>query len=224
MTQGTGEDWARAQGMGHEIDPENPLYLPGGSPSMVDDAGEAIEVLNAATVPHAATPTPETFKPAADATLDAGVDLSLDLDLGASSPASAPAARPDLEFSADDLKFDATASAKGQPFDEPATGPATKPGGLDSLDFDLGDLGAPAPAPASAAATPGDEFGEFTLPASAPPEEIDSNDPLQRKLELAEEFRQIGDIEGARDLLEEVVAKAEGALKSKAQGMLSNLS
>ncbi|MFY7855548.1 MAG: FimV/HubP family polar landmark protein, partial [Rubrivivax sp.] len=224
MTQGTGEDWARAQSMGQEIDPENPLYLPGGSPSMVDDAGEAIEVLNAATVPHAATPTPETFKPAADATLDAGVDLSLDLDLGAPSPTSAPAFRPDLEFSADDLKFDATASAKGQPFDEPAAGPATKPGGLDSLDFDLGDLGAaPAPAAASAAATPGDEFGEFTLPASAPPEEIDSNDPLQRKLELAEEFRQIGDIEGARDLLEEVVAKAEGALKSKAQGMLSNL-
>ena len=48
-------------------------------------------------------------------------------------------------------------------------------------------------------------------------------DPLARKLELAEEFRQIGDVEGARDLLEEVVAKADGALKSKAQGMLAGL-
>jgi pilus assembly protein FimV len=44
-----------------------------------------------------------------------------------------------------------------------------------------------------------------------------------RKLELAEEFRQIGDTEGARDLLEEVIAKASGALKNKAQGMLDSL-
>jgi pilus assembly protein FimV len=51
----------------------------------------------------------------------------------------------------------------------------------------------------------------------------EGGDPLARKLELAEEFRQIGDMEGARDLLQEVVAKANGALKSKAQGMLDNL-
>ena len=48
-------------------------------------------------------------------------------------------------------------------------------------------------------------------------------DPLARKLELTEEFRQIGDLEGARDLLQEVVAKASGSLKTKAQGMLDNL-
>ena len=52
---------------------------------------------------------------------------------------------------------------------------------------------------------------------------LDENDPLARKLELAEEFRQIGDMEGARDLLEEVVAKAGGALKTKAQSMLDSL-
>ena len=52
---------------------------------------------------------------------------------------------------------------------------------------------------------------------------FDDNDPLARKLELAEEFRQIGDMEGARDLLEEVVAKAGGALKTKAQSMLDSL-
>ena len=48
-------------------------------------------------------------------------------------------------------------------------------------------------------------------------------DGLSRKLELAEEFRQIGDTEGARDLLEEVLAKADGALRTKAQGMLDSL-
>ena len=51
----------------------------------------------------------------------------------------------------------------------------------------------------------------------------DGGDPLARKVELAEEFRQIGDMEGARDLLQEVIAKASGTLKSKAQGMLDQL-
>jgi pilus assembly protein FimV len=40
---------------------------------------------------------------------------------------------------------------------------------------------------------------------------------------LAEEFRQIGDTDGARDLLEEVVAKATGTLKTRAQSMLDDL-
>jgi pilus assembly protein FimV len=46
---------------------------------------------------------------------------------------------------------------------------------------------------------------------------------LVRKLELAEEFRQIGDKEGARDLLEEVVSKASGPLKVRAQSLLDGL-
>ena len=41
-----------------------------------------------------------------------------------------------------------------------------------------------------------------------------------RKLELAEEFQRIGDKDGARDLLREVLATASGATKTKAQGML----
>ena len=51
----------------------------------------------------------------------------------------------------------------------------------------------------------------------------DGSDPLQRQLELAEEFRQIGDIEGARDVLQELLEKAEGPLRDKAQTMLQQL-
>ena len=49
-------------------------------------------------------------------------------------------------------------------------------------------------------------------------------DPLSRKLELAEEFQRIGDKDGARDLLREVLATASGSAKTKAQGMLDDLS
>jgi pilus assembly protein FimV len=57
----------------------------------------------------------------------------------------------------------------------------------------------------------------------AAPGDSTADGPLARKLELAEEFRQIGDLEGARDLLDEVVSKADGALKAKALGMLEKL-
>jgi pilus assembly protein FimV len=52
----------------------------------------------------------------------------------------------------------------------------------------------------------------------------DNGEPLSRKLELAEEFQRIGDKDGARDLLREVLATASGATKSKAQGMLDRIS
>ena len=83
-----------------------------------------------------------------------------------------------------------------------------------------GDLAAGAPAAAPAPNTVPSSFGESGLSGF---DEDDTADPLSRKLELAEEFRQIGDMEGARDLLQEVVSKASGSLKSKAQGMLEQL-
>ena len=47
---------------------------------------------------------------------------------------------------------------------------------------------------------------------------------MARKLELADEFRQIGDIDGARELLQEVLDNTQDpALRTKAQGMLDTL-
>ena len=93
------------------------------------------------------------------------------------------------------------------------------------MEFDLAgislDLGRAAP---TAAASPAEGLA-FPAVAGATPDEspLDPSDPLVRKLELAEEFRQIGDMEGARDLLEEVVAKASGPLQSRAQSLLDSL-
>jgi pilus assembly protein FimV len=52
---------------------------------------------------------------------------------------------------------------------------------------------------------------------------LTSENPLETKLSLAEEFRAIGDLEGARSLAEEVLAEASGALKSKASAFLNDL-
>lgn len=48
--------------------------------------------------------------------------------------------------------------------------------------------------------------------------------PLETKLSLAEEFRAIGDLEGARSLAEEVLAEASGPLKAKVSAFLADLS
>jgi pilus assembly protein FimV len=114
--------------------------------------------------------------------------------------------------------------------------PAAPPPAGDGLDFDLAslpepifDVAPPAAPKSSSGETSIFDFGDFGLEAPAPAGagggEVDpvGESPLARKLELAEEFRQIGDLEGARDLLEEVVSKADGTLKSKAQGMLDQL-
>jgi pilus assembly protein FimV len=49
-------------------------------------------------------------------------------------------------------------------------------------------------------------------------------DPLETKLALAEEFVSIGDEDGARALIEEVVAESSGDMRAKAQRALANLS
>ena len=51
-----------------------------------------------------------------------------------------------------------------------------------------------------------------------------SEDPLETKLALAEEFVSIGDEDGARALIEEVVAESSGEMRAKAQRALANLS
>jgi pilus assembly protein FimV len=50
-----------------------------------------------------------------------------------------------------------------------------------------------------------------------------ADDPLETKLALAEEFKAIGDDDGARALIEEVIAEATGEMKAKAQLALKQL-
>ena len=247
LTRGEGEDWAKAQALGLTIDPDNELYQPGGEPEEVRGAGgQVVEPLGASTVPYTAAAPAPVFQPAADATLD-GIDLDLDL-AGVDGPTlptemTQPFSTASAYNSEDTLTFDA-------PGDDPKTVPVKRPSSADvatvattialprpkpkpdaapvdeGLDFDLESLSGPDPAalPESSNTSMLD-FGDFGIvqgPA-AQPEGILGDSPLARKLELAEEFRQIGDMEGARDLLEEVVAKGEGALQAKAQGMLDKL-
>lgn len=242
LTRGEGEDWAKAQELGRSIDPDNVLYQPGGQPEEVrGSSGQVVEPLGASTVPYTAPAPAPSFEPAADATLD-GLDLDIDIPLHGDVPPS-ESTKPmpaGVDYRSEDtMTIDIGAdSQKTVPVKRPATAdlePVATTIALpkekkpepadDGLDFDLADLGSPAPAAPPTGDTSILDFGDFGLPEqpAAGADTLSDDNPLARKLELAEEFRQIGDLEGARDLLEEVVSKAEGTLKSKAQGMLDKL-
>lgn len=125
-------------------------------------------------------------------------------------PALAGIAPGDAPQSADDgavdLDLDLDFSA-----DEPGPAPGSfaaveVPSGMmafdmDALSLDLGD----------------NDSASNEVPSGA------NTDPLESKLALAEEFKASGDDDGARDLIKQVIAEADGAIKAKAQQALSQL-
>jgi pilus assembly protein FimV len=88
------------------------------------------------------------------------------------------------------------------------------------LEFDLSDISLDLDEPASPTAVPAKDAPDVLIDEGI--EDVES-DPLARKLQLAEAFRLIGDVEGARDLLQEIATNAEGAIKAEALAMLENL-
>jgi len=215
LTRGEGEDWAKAQELGVSIDPDNPMYQPGGQPSALAQlgGGKLVEPLGASTMPQSVLPSPSQYEtsgltiPAPDTTT--GVDLDLDL----ATPETAA---------------DVTIPPDTQPMGEAPVVPPPPP----SKWVAPAPMGAPS-APAKLSSEPMEfDLSGISLDLDKPPVEAgpsslppldDGSDPLTRKLELADEFRQIGDAEGARDLLEEVIAKGDGALKARAQRLLDDL-
>lgn len=269
LTNGAGEDWVKAQELGIGIDPENPLYQPGGHPSETSSASPvaaAVDVLGASTVPHSVMPAPSVLDTQQPLAPQAASDelMDLDLDISASSAldevtdsvspqVAEPADLPPLELP--DVAGFPSGALPETPADVPAgldlpsleaMAPASPMADDGSLDFDLaldepGALTAPATAGSSEPAPMAFDLNSISLdlaetPAQAAPvtngdellpdlsDVAVSDDPMARKFELAEEFRQIGDVDGARELLQEVVENSQdGALKSKAQAMLGNL-
>jgi pilus assembly protein FimV len=241
-TRGSGEDWARAQELGRSIDPDNPLYQPGGAPAHVQDGPELRpEPMNASTLPQTALPsvahpttahlgTDSMARTGPDTGPVSGFDLALDLDLDAPEPVSpnamaATQAMPasvehapmtmDFDISsrgvraappAPDLNFDL--SGMGGLSGRASSAPKTGPG---ELDFDLGGTGQHGENDSDQLAVALEALGD------------DEGDPLVRQLELADEFRQIGDTEGAREVLQELIQRASGSLRDRAQTMLNEL-
>ena len=99
---------------------------------------------------------------------------------------------------------------------------------LNTSDLDSADLEAEV---AEQAATPAAEPLEFDMSAISLDLAVPSTgeaansdqQAFETKLALAEEFNAIGDVEGARTMIEDIIAQASGEMKAKAEEALSKL-
>lgn len=157
----------------------------------------------------------------------APMDMDMDFEMPAEEPAPVPAmhaAAPVLHEAPGELPEISLSMDLDEPTPEPqplpefnatapapvaAAAPAATAPDSGMLEFDLGSLSLDLDGPASEQPTASDNLSE---------------DPLETKLALADEFVSIGDEDGARALIEEVVAEATGEMRAKAQRALANLS
>lgn len=217
------QDWGRVCELGRSIDPVNALYQ---------------SDIQMAAVPEPHLPTPAT---------DLDLDLDLDFSLDDTSPSANPNAIESSEAHAVSDTHDATPSELDLDFNLPEMPSEPSPpeahgssrASIQSLAFDATAVdemayqtSAPtAPRPLTETPTPGDDgllefdLGSLSLDLGPTTEQTahEEDDPLGTKLALATEFGSIGDLDGARNLIEEVIAEASGEMKAKAQQALSQL-
>jgi pilus assembly protein FimV len=239
VTHGAGADWDKATTLGRNVDPGNGLY--GG-------VGAAPAAAFAAATPAAAAAPVVDFdigggtssRPAPEPT------PSLDLDLGGPPEKTDFAPSGTLVLDAQESKaassgldFDLGGGAEkpadtggGLNFELPgaapaAPAPAASTSGGGGLDFDL-NLGggdtkeASAPVDLSAISldlgTPGD--------TAAPAGEAQADPKWQEvatKLDLAKAYEEMGDKDGARELLNEVLREGDSAQQGQANQLLAKL-
>ena len=252
LTRGEGPDWAYIGEMGRELDATNPMYQPGGRPqvtgsSEAPDSHFEVSAFGSSTLTQMADARYETPATAVD------FDLDLDFSTGdAPEPGAAPALKSQpaalLNSSYEVAPIAAVKAAQEPTFDgleldflpttaalKPSLQQPTHTAQIDNgLDF---TTAAPAVAePASAAAEPTQDNGMLEFDLGSLSLELDppiiensgsttpvSDDPLETKFALAEEFRALGDMDGARALAEEVAAQSDGSLKNKARAFLNAL-
>jgi pilus assembly protein FimV len=180
--------------------------------SLDDEPASAISDVTGGNVSHAAADQTVKMSVPAMETSD-----GLDFDISGSAELAAEPELPEISMAMDGLSM-AEGDATARPdFESTSTMPAAPvapaapvPSDSGMLEFDLGGLSLDLDPPAQ------------EEPTQAP--DSTSEDPLETKLALADEFVSIGDEDGARALIEEVLSEASGELRAKAQRALANLS
>jgi pilus assembly protein FimV len=240
LTNGAGPEWEKVAALGRSIDPQNGVYGGAGG------AGAAAAAAAAAASPaldfdlggggssQSATPDISLDTPTQE---PSAASDSVDFDLGSPGPA---ASTPPTDFTpegtlimgapapdstASGLDFDLGTTKVEAPAAAPAA-PAPSDGGLD-FDLKLDDLPGATPEPGAAAAP---DLSSISLDLGSPAEPSapsGGSDPkwqeVATKLDLAKAYEEMGDKDGARELLNEVVKDGDAAQKGQAEQLLAKL-
>jgi pilus assembly protein FimV len=234
LTGGSGDKWAKAAAMGYALDPANKLYEAGkdaAAPALAVGGGSAADVdLDLGGGGVGTSTDIELDAGAADAAT--GTDTGI-LDLGGDAgqkpampdftlevPPAGASASPDIDLDAapvgrakDDNVIDFQIELPKLAVDPPtsaapptSTSAAGADGGLDFKlevpDLDLGKT-------AAQAAAGGDKDGHWY--------------DVQTKFDLAKAYQEMGDKDGAREILREVVKEGDAEQKTQAKTLLDSL-
>ena len=238
--EGQGPLWDKAAEMGRLIDPANPLYGGGGvapavkaeQPEVAAPAGAALAAAAGAGVAAAIAHEEhhEESVPAVQAHAVSEEPAPAAHEASAEPAVAAPAASDVLSFEGlGELTAaaDSTAPEAGTQFQDTASG----------LNFDLGDLdfgteiadakgnGASAdelPGFGESGAA-GLDFSGLDLNLDTSADELGDLDEVSTKLDLARAYLEMGDKEGAREILQEVIAEGNQEQKSNAQSLIAGM-
>ena len=242
-TGGAGDKWTRAAVMGYALDPGNALYpttgevvdlaatrdtsgaidLDLGGSGMPDSMGTTTDILlehgGASDVDMDKTMVlprdrAHTDAPAAPATVLPDFNIELPAASTPAAPASAaPAASNMMEFNVDLPSL--TTPMKAQAAPEPAPAAKAADGGLDfkidfsGIDLNLDDKPGDKPADKPAAPASGDKDAQW--------------EDVQQKFDLARAYQEMGDKDGAQEILHEVEREGDAEQKAEAKKMLASL-
>ena len=250
LTGGRGPEWDKAVALGRSIDPHNGVY---GGAAGPDATSPGFSAASAGAAAGAAAAAPaldfdlggsSSQEQLPDISLDEpsrdAAPSSMDFDLGAAAPA--PAEEPKADFTPEGtlimgsqepekthagLDFDLGTSAAPSP----AAPAAEKQPDMSGLDFDLNiDLGGTGEAkPPDEKSAPPPDLSAISLDLGGPAEVSggDGSDPkwqeVATKLDLAKAYDEMGDKDGARELLNEVMKDGDAAQKGQAEQLLAKL-
>ncbi len=241
LTNGSGPEWDKAAALGRSIDPQNGLYGGGAAPAAAPAAAAAAAAPNldfdlSATSTQQAAILPEFSIDEPKAPPLSGLDFDLD-----AAPAAAAGASANSDFSPGgtlimgerpgertvtsvDFNLDITGSSEAK-----SAGAAPSANG--GLDFDISlDLGGEEKKPEpDKTAAPMDlssislDLGIAGEPSGSPAGTDPKWQEVATKLDLAKAYEEMGDKDGARELLNEVLKDGDSVQKGQAQQLLAKL-
>ena len=232
--------WAKVAAMGATIDPQNSLYSGSGEAYQTTGAFAAGGATTSASDADKAPPdvdfdlgftgsdsTSSSANSAFDVTAPnsdqpaGGADFDLDLNTGTGSESS-PSGGGGLDF---DLALDTPGTAPSAPAASAAVPAAEAPASFDfdlsSLSLDMGD--APKPDAAAEKAGMPTSLSDLSLDLDVPGGGGDGAGSVSTKLELAKAYIEIGDSEGAKEILTEVSREGTPAQQAEAKKILAGM-
>src|SRR3989454_4410515 len=243
LTNGSGPEWDKAAALGRSIDPQSGLYGGGAAPAAGPAAAaasaapdldfdlSATSTQNGAILPEFSIDGPKAPPPS-------GLGFHLD-----AAPAAAASARPKSDFSPrgtlimGERPGERTVTSVDFNLDTTGSSDANRPGAAmpasadSGLDFDISlDLGGEEKKPEpDKTAAPMDlssislDLGIAGEPSGSPAGTDPKWQEVATKLDLAKAYEEMGDKDGARELLNEVLKDGDSVQKGQAQQLLAKL-